>query len=551
MKSITVLLLIFGYISASQAAVSLTVDGLKATLKNKHVELNFNANAQIITAKVDGTSLQARGASSFYLDWNNNGQGYFHPSSIHIVEQTADRVHFYWLQKNIQKVFRIELHYIMEAGLNGVYSYAKYTNDKTYNLTLAETRTVYRFDASIMSQGTNQQRSGILPTTKELNQCTTIQDNTWKFPNGTYYTKYDYVAYLRQTNYQGVYGNGFGAFIISPSREYHGGGPLKQDLTVHQECLITNYFVSSHFGTPPTVAAPGWNHIYGPWLIYFPTGNNNAIMSSVVKQVTTEQSRWPYAFVKDDEYPRTRGQVSGKVHGQKSATVVLWSSLDEDFDKQQLGYLYSAETDSTGYYIITNVRPGTYRIAAYPTAGSGSDSLAESRVTLAAGAREHVALTLNEPKNIIWSLGQANRLSNEFKYSDQPRNYKWATLLPVNLNFTIGSSDPKQDWYYAQPPGHWSIKYQDTADGKGRILRVALAAVSRKPHLQVFVNGHRVGNIYYGNDQSVYRSAMNSGTYYSNVFNVSAAQVVSGENSVSIYMTLGQIMYDVISLQRG
>ncbi|KAH1019185.1 hypothetical protein HUJ04_009039 [Dendroctonus ponderosae] len=69
-----------------------------------------------------------------------NGEGVFNPSSIHIVEQTSSRVHFYWLQENIENVFTIELHYVMEEDISGIYSYAKYTNDKSYAVTLGETR---------------------------------------------------------------------------------------------------------------------------------------------------------------------------------------------------------------------------------------------------------------------------------------------------------------------------------------------------------------------------------------------------------------------------
>ncbi|ERL90545.1 hypothetical protein D910_07893 [Dendroctonus ponderosae] len=439
-------LLTFVGLSPVDAAVTLTVDGLAATIRNDYVELNFKADATISTVNVQGTNLAASGVKSFYLDWNDNGEGVFNPSSIHIVEQTSSRVHFYWLQENIENVFTIELHYVMEEDISGIYSYAKYTNDKSYAVTLGETRMVYRFQASILTQGTNQVRSGTTPTTVDLNQCTTVQDSTWQFPNGTYYSKYDYAAYIRQINYQGVYGNGFGAFVVSPSREYHGGGPLKQDLTVHQECLVANYFLSGHFGTPGLSASPGWTHIYGPFLLYFPTGDDGSIISAVQNQVASEQSKWPYSFVNDAEYPTSRGKVSGNVSGQKSATVVLWDSTGEEFALQELGYLYSTQTDSTGYYAFDKVRPGNYRIAAYPTAGLGSDSLDESTVTVEAGATQHVGFTLAEPDNILWSLGEANRLSSEFKYSDQPRNYQWEWVPPAENTFTIGSSDPREDW---------------------------------------------------------------------------------------------------------
>lgn len=79
---------------------------------------------------------------------------------------------------------------------------------------------------------------------------------------------------------------------------------------------------------------------------------------------------------------------------------------------------------------------------------------------------------------------------------------------------------------------------------------MALAA-SSKTHVQVLVNGHRVGDLYFDNDSAIYRSAMQSGKYHSNVLTVSAAQVVDGENTIQFLISLGQVMYDTVSLQKN
>lgn len=65
-------LLIAAWFSTANAAVSLTVDGLKATIKNDYVEFNFKEDATISTVNVQGTNLAARGVKSFYLDWNDS-----------------------------------------------------------------------------------------------------------------------------------------------------------------------------------------------------------------------------------------------------------------------------------------------------------------------------------------------------------------------------------------------------------------------------------------------------------------------------------------------
>lgn len=78
-----------------------------------------------------------------------------------------------------------------------------------------------------------------------------------------------------------------------------------------------------------------------------------------------------------------------------------------------------------------------------------------------------------------------------------------------------------------------------------------MAAASQSPHMIVTLNGHKIGDIYFENDQSVYRSAMQSGKFYSNIFTASNAQVVTGTNTLTIQISKGQVMYDALSLQRA
>ncbi|ENN82424.1 hypothetical protein YQE_01201, partial [Dendroctonus ponderosae] len=375
------------------------------------------------------------------------------------------------------------------------------------------------------------------------------KDSTYKFSNGTYFSKYDYAVYIRETQYQGVFGNDYGAFVISPSREYRGGGAMKQDLTVHQYSLVANYFLSAHFGSASFNAFPGWTHIYGPFLIYFSSGNDEQILNAVEAQVTIEQEKWPYSFVNDNDYPLIRGSVSGKVTGQTKAAITLYDSTEEQYDLQQLGYLYATTTDANGNFVINNVRPGFYKIVAYPVAGQGSENLAEQTVTITAGASEIVDFFLPEPENILWAIGEANRRSNEFNYADQDRNYKWEFEPPVENTFIVGESDPKNDWYYAQSqPGTWTIKYQDNHDGHSRTLRLPLAAAS-KSVLLVSINGNNIAQLELTNYASIYRSALQSGRYRSVILPVEPSHVLTGENTLDLTVHSGAVMYDCISLQ--
>jgi len=175
---------------------------------------------------------------------------------------------------------------------------------------------------------------------------------------------------------------------------------------------------------------------------------------------------------------------------------------------------------------------------------------------------------LSEPDNILWSIGEVNRKSSEFKYADQQRNYKWEFETPKNLTFTIGESDSANDWYtskqicilnyknkilryYAQSqPSTWRILYQDVYDGNSRTLRLPLAAAS-KAILVVLFNGEilQTFDLRSDNDASVYRSALQSGKFHSIVLPIEESKVVSGENVIELIVEAGGVMYDAVSLQ--
>ena len=447
---------------------------------------------------------------------------------------------------------RIECHIIMQRGLSGIYMYVKTTNTGINPITFGLIRIVYRFNPRVMHKATNGVLEGILPLESELNNSPVIQDTTWKLPDGTIYSKYDYAGYIRNTPYQGVFGNGYGAWLLSASREYHSGGPLKQDLLVHQEALILNCMTAGHFGTPPLTAPPGWTKIYGPWLLYFNQGSEDELKANAISQSKVEQSRWPYNWMTDTDYPLKRGSLTGQITGPPRSMVVLSSSLIEEFDMQTLGYSYSTESDQNGYYMLKNIRPGSYKLTAYPVAGFGIGVKSEKLITITEGSNK-ANLDLLVPKDVKWSIGETNRRSDSYRHSNEKRNYIWHTLPPANLEFQIGKSKVETDWYYAQTKkGTWSIRYNDTPDGKNRILRIGLAAASNnslgRPILVVSINGRAIEEFHYGNDQSIYRSASQSGNFYAAIVNIPANLVVSGDNVIGLTLRHGSVMYDSVNL---
>lgn len=62
--------------------------------------------------------------------------------------------------------------------------------------------------------------------------ATNVQDETWQKADGSYLTKYDWSAFIREQTYYGVYGDDVGSWYINPGKDYYNGDHLKQELMV-------------------------------------------------------------------------------------------------------------------------------------------------------------------------------------------------------------------------------------------------------------------------------------------------------------------------------
>ncbi|XP_048523313.1 rhamnogalacturonate lyase isoform X1 [Dendroctonus ponderosae] len=531
----------------------------EVTLGNNLFTVTFNSNATAKSLHKNGVNILeniAEGMQTWYLDWNGE-RAYFTPSLVEIVRNTPEQAHVRFVQEaNYEReLMYIEFHMVVFPALSGIYQYIKLSNPTDLTVDFAEFRTVHRFDHALMPKVSNIIRSEATP---DVSGRPLIQDTTWQLADGTYWSKYDLCGYIRETPWFGVYGGGFGGWIVSASREYHSAGPLKQELLVHQDSLMLNYFHSTHFGTPNLLVPPGWSKFFGPYLVYINTGSEEEVLADAANQALIEQSQWPYSWVEDEEYPLSRGSVSGRVTGQTKAMVVVYDAVEQQFDLQNLGYLFHAETNEDGTFAIENIRPGSYDVVAYPLAGHGSENLARKSITVEAGGLRDVGdLELPEPTGIIWAIGETDRKSDGFRYSHELRNFYWHLVTPKKLQFVVGQSNHSREWYYSQSEGVWQVVYEDQPDNQGRILRLAIAAATGSlifnvttAHLQVEVNDVALADFEFDNDKAVYRDALQSGNFFWEKITVPAETVIDGENVLSLRVTRGSIMYDAISLAR-
>ncbi len=162
----------------------------------------------------------------------------------------------------------IDLHWVIFPGLAGAYQYI--VNKALPNL--AVLRTLYRLDNTTFTRGRTNIKDAILPPFSLYGNATNVEDETWQLANGTYITKYDFSATVREIDYYGIYGDNFGSWYIRPGGDYINGNHLKQELMVHREsatgdAVQLNVFHGSHYQVTSSATFPV-GKTWGPWLWY-------------------------------------------------------------------------------------------------------------------------------------------------------------------------------------------------------------------------------------------------------------------------------------------
>ena len=453
-----------------------------------------------------------------------------------------------------------ELHYVVRSDVRGIYSYFVTTNIGE----VAEFRTLYRMDGNIFRNGYNAEGFGPFPTLSEIKNVTKLQDETWTLQNGKDYTKYNWATYVAEDRVHGVYGNGHGVWVITSSHEYFNGGPMKQELMVHIESstgdgVVLNMLSASHFGPPPVKIPNG--KVYGPWLLYF----NDGTAADAEKVAKAEANEWPYKWLSNPNYPLSRSTVSGtlKLSDNRSASeaMVVLAKPGGDVYSQGTDYVFYSKADSSGSFSIPNVRSGTYSLYAYSTGGTIADitdQFVKDGIKVDGSKTDIGSLTWSPPhySHFLWQIGIADRKASELNLGNVPRMYGLYKKVPANLTYTIGKSNSRDDWYYAQTQeGVWIINFNLNKTYTGTAhLTVAIAGQARNVSVELDINGHTIGSLpSYPNDGSIYRSVISSGYYHLSTHTFPASQLKSGTNSLSFnafnVSEGGGRMYDTIKLE--
>jgi len=287
---------------------------------------------------------------------------------MQIVSNTPEQAEILWPGAPTADFnFETEFHVILRRGISGFYMYAVYKHPADLPAaSVGETRFVLYgpngqalFDHHIV----DDIRQGDPPQGRFVRQ---VQDTTWQWADGTIYTKYNYSAFMADHHVHGMVGHGMGEWMITPSNEYIGGGPYKQDLMVHSGNTLLSMFVGGHFGANGIRVAAGetWDKVFGPVFLYYnhseasdPEKNVAALWADAKKQAAEQMAQWPYSFVKRDDYPLARGTVSGQIKLTDGTTTKgAWAMLvppNDDWEANIKGYDFWSPVDATGHFRST------------------------------------------------------------------------------------------------------------------------------------------------------------------------------------------------------
>lgn len=404
-----------------------------------------------------------------------------------------------------------------------------------------------------------------------------------------------------------------GFFILNPSMEYMSGGPTKVEFQGHRDTnaiaapCVLNYWRSSHYGGAAVDVAQGehWTKVIGPFMIYVNTGTNPQAMFDDAKAQQQKQAKaWPYEWVAGVDYPTAAGRAtvrgrlvltdtlaSGKAtmsNVRVGLTAPAWKSAMPpgpggvvrtiDWQQDAKFYQFWARAKDNGSFEIPDVRPGTYTLRAFADGVLGEFALADVKVT--AGKVDLGKITWQPVRRgrQLWDIGIPNRNGGEFFKGESywmptiPLDY--ARLFPNDVNFTVGKSDFRKDWFFQQVPHNenpeakvepffgirapgratpFAVNFDLDAAAKGKaILRLALCGTATR-ELQVTVNDQPAGTITLGMGDGAIARHARQGLWYERELAFDAALLKPGTNVLKIIVPAGPInngiLYDYVRLE--
>lgn len=245
-----------------------------------------------------------------------------------------------------------------------------------------------------------------------------------------------------------------------------------------------------------------------------------------------------------------------------------------DWQNDAKNYEFWVRGRDDGSFSIPDVRPGTYTLHAIADGVLGEFVL--SNVTVKAdGAVQLGTLTWRPVRygRQLWEIGIPNRSAREFFKGSDYDHWGWylqyPRLFPRDVNYIIGQSDFRKDWFFEQVPRDdepgdtdgvgrgqsttWSISFSlpDAPVGTA-ILRLAICGVGAR-EISVRVNDHPAGtvsNLFY--NATINRDGI-AGSWSEHDLSFDASLMRPGMNVLKLTIPAGGltsgIMYDYLRLE--
>jgi rhamnogalacturonan endolyase len=143
-----------------------------------------------------------------------------------------------------------------------------------------------------------------------------------------------------------------------------------------------------------------------------------------------------------------------------------------DWQNDAKNYEFWVHGDARGNFRIPNVRAGTYTLHAIADGVLGEFTV--SNVVVKSGENLNLKKLNWQPVRYgrqIWDIGIPNRTGSEFFKGDDYFHWGWyleyPKLFPNDVNFIVGQSDFRRDWFFEQVP-HSEDTNNITGNGQGR-----------------------------------------------------------------------------------
>ena len=237
-------------------------------------------------------------------------------------------------------------------------------------------------------------------------------------------------------------------------------------------------------------------------------------------------------------------------------------------------YQFWSRGDEGGKFTISNVRAGVYTLHAFADGVLGEFVL--SNVTVKAGQTLDLAKLTWTPVRRgkqVWEIGIPNRSGEEFYKGDDYYHWGWyleyPKLFPKDVNFVIGKSDFRRDWFFEQVPHNedeanttgtgfgrattWSVAFELPSAPVGKAtLRLTVCGVGTRT-LEATVNAQSIGTV----TNLMYNATINrdgiAGMWSEHDLGFDASLLKSGKNEIQLTIPAGSltsgIIYDYLRLE--